>query len=244
MSVKMGLLDLPSPALSWLDASLATALPSTARIVIWGTVGAAVSMSLYWLLSPQQQLARIAIGERRLKMAMRDGGAEMADDLASAGRLLWLAITRIGLMLVPALVSAVPVVCLMTWLHTHYGHEFPPPGQKASIRVEPAAFEGRWIAHEDRAPRVDVVDDRGIVVHSVSMPAPVPLIHKRVWWSFLIGNPLGYLPSAGSVERIEINLPERRYLFVGPEWIRGWEAPFMTALLVGSVLLKLSFRIR
>jgi hypothetical protein len=65
-----------------------------------------------------------------------------------------------------------------------------------------------------------------------------------VWWNRLIGNPLGYLPDDGPVERIDIDLPPRHVLSVGPEWVRTWLMPFFGALLVTSLLIKIVFRIR
>jgi hypothetical protein len=240
----MGLLDLIAPALSWIDEGLAAVLSTMARVVVWGSIAAAVSMALYWLLSPQQQLARIAVDERALRIALRDESAEFADGFASAVRLLRLAFTRIGLTLLPVLIAAAPVIGLMTWLQTHYGHDLPPPGQAVSVRVEPATLQGRWVVSDDGTPRVDVMNAQDVVVHSLPITAPVPLVHKRAWWNILIGNPLGYLPDSGTIERIEISLPEKRYSSVGPDWIRGWEAPFLAALLLGSLALKLILRIR
>jgi hypothetical protein len=240
----MGLLDLASPAFSWVDANLAAMLPAPARVLVWGSIGAAMSMALYWLLSPQQQLARIAVGERELRLALRDGSAELADERGAAVGLLRLAITRIGLTLLPVLVAAVPVICLATWLQSHYGHDLPPPEQTAAVRVEPSALQGRWVVSDDGKPRVDVLNDQDVVVHSVPITSPAPFVHKRAWWNVLIGNPLGYLPDQGLVERIEIGLPEKRYSSIGPSWIRGWEAPFFAALLVVSVALKLLLGIR
>jgi hypothetical protein len=240
----MGLLDLLSPALSWVDERLAAVLSTMARVVVWGSVAAVASMALYWLLSPQQQLARIAGDERALRIALRDRDADVADGLASAMSLLRLAITRIGLMLLPVLIAAVPVVGLMTWLQTHYAHALPPPGQTVSVRVEPSILQGRWVVSDDGIPRVDVTNAQDVVVHSQPITSPIPLVHKRAWWNTLIGNPLGYLPDQGPVERIEIGLPEKRYSSVGPDWIRGWEAPFLAALLLGSLALKLILRIQ
>jgi hypothetical protein len=110
--------------------------------------------------------------------------------------------------------------------------------------VNPDSFHGRWVIGDGAVPRVDVVDEQGAVVQSLPILAPVPNIRKRAWWNALIGNPLRYLPDDSPIERIEIGLSERRFLTVGPDWVRGWKAPFVGALVIGSALLKLLFRIR
>lgn len=239
----MGILDLPAPALLWVDANLAMWLPSMARLVVWGSVAAAVSMALYWLLSPQQRMARLASEEQRLRVVLKNDDAEFSNGLAAAVGLLRLATIRVGLVLLPVMLAAVPVLCLMAWLQTHYGYELPAPDRIAAVTVDPATMRGQWNAAGGGPPRVDVIDDRGSLLQSVAISAPVSIIHKRAWWNALIGNPLGYLPDDGPIGRITIELPEKRYLAVGPDWARGWEAPFMTALLAASLLLKLCLRI-
>jgi hypothetical protein len=213
-------------------------------MIVWGGVGAALSIGLSWIISPQQRLTRITVEERRLRIALKNEEAEIAEGLALARSLLRLAATRIGLLLPPMLVGALPVVCLMAWLETWYGHDLPPSGQTVAVTVNPDSFHGRWVIGDGAVPRVDVVDEQGAVVQSLPILAPVPNIRKRAWWNALIGNPLRYLPDDSPIERIEIGLSERRFLTVGPDWVRGWKAPFVGALVIGSALLKLLFRIR
>ena len=73
---------MPSPALLWADARLAVALPSLARMIVWGGVGAALSIGLSWIISPQQRLTRITVEERRLRIALKNEEAEIAEGLA------------------------------------------------------------------------------------------------------------------------------------------------------------------
>lgn len=239
----MGLLDIPAPAFAWADAGLAAMLPAGPRIAIWGCLGAVASMGLYWLLSPQRRIEHLTIEERRLKTTLRSDAIEIKDGLAASMRLLWLAASRIGLILPSVLVAALPVLCLMAWLDTQYARDLPPPGEPASIEVTPATFRGHWIATDAGTPRIDVVDQQDAVVHSFLLAAPVAVIHQRAWWNALVDNPLGYLPDNGPITGVEIGLPVKRYMPMGPDWIRGWEAPFITAMLVGSIALKVLFHI-
>lgn len=238
----MGLLDLPAPLLAWTDGLLARAVAETARVVIWAAAAAVLSMLLYWLLSPQRRLRLLAVEERALRERLSDTSAQLSDGLNSAGRLLRLALLRIGLVLLPACIAALPVVCIMAWLHTHYAYAIPPADAEVPVRVEPQAATARFVAG---APaRVEVHNGDGALLQSVPIDAAVPVVHKRVWWNALIGNPLGYLPDDSAIERIEIGLPAKRYLAIGPAWMRSWEALFITALLAGSLAIKLLFRIR
>jgi hypothetical protein len=240
----MGFFDLPVSALSWADAKLAMVLPDALRIAAWGILGAALSMTLYRLVSPQRRLERIAAEERALKKTLRDDTTALADGLASAGRLLQLAGLRLCLAVPAVVVAMLPVLFLMPWLDTRYAYELPPPERSAVVHASPSTIQGVWVADAAMTPRIELRDENGGVVRSEPITAPVPVIQKRVWWNRLIGNPLGYLPDDGPVERIDIDLPPRHVLSVGPEWVRTWLMPFFGALLVTSLLIKIVFRIR
>jgi hypothetical protein len=83
-----------------------------------------------------------------------------------------------------------------------------------------------------------VADQGADAVVDVSLPNPVPVIHKRQWWNTLLGNPVGYLPSDATVELVRVELPRKEYLATGPQWMRGWEALFFGVLLAVSLGLK------
>lgn len=238
----MGLLDLPSPILSDLDAAIG--LPDVVRLVVWGVVAAVLSTGLYVLLSPRRSIARLIVEERQLKAALHGTDIAMADGMRAARRLLVLALGRIGLTLGPALAASVPVLALMVWLDTRYAYELPPPGQIPSVQVQPASVQGHWIWEAGSVPRIELTGDCGEFQQVVPLHAAVPVMYKRTWWNGLIGNPLGYLAAECLAERIEVDIPVKQYLTIGPDWLRGWEMPFIGTLLAVSLGLKLAFRIR
>lgn len=240
----MGLLDLAYPLFAWADVRFAALLSEAARIALWGVLAGIVSMFLYRYLSPQRRLAQIGAEERRLKQLLRQDEADLADGLASARRLLRLALLRLGLVFPPAILACLPVLSLMAWLYVNYAHELPPPGQEVSVRVAPENKRVRWVVKDGQAPRVKVKSEAGELLESRYVNAPVTLIHKRMWWNRLIGNPLGYLPDAGPVERIEIALAKKRYLRRGPDWMASWETLFLATLLLSSLTVRFAFRIR
>jgi hypothetical protein len=239
----MGLLDLPASLWSWTDVRMAALLPASVRLVAWGAAAAILSLGIYWLISPQKRIAQISADEQRLKATLRDETIEMADGLAAAKGLLRLALVRLGLVTMPVLIAALPLLSLMTWMEAHYAYSLPPSGQTADVRVEPPVAQGRWISGDDATPRVEVLDGHGSVLREVPVAIPVPVIEKRFWWNALIGNPLGYLPDDSPFDRINIGLPANEYFSIGPDWARGWVTPFILSLLVGSIFLKFAFRI-
>ncbi len=233
----MGLFDLPAPLFLWIDDRLGG--PALLRLVIWGAVAGAVSMLLYLLLSPQRAIAN---GKRELQAAHRaldahGGSFEQAQPLLR--RLLWLALRQVGRTGGPALLASLPVICLLAWLSNSYGYDYPGPDETPGLRTEPAMLVAEWLKGDPPGVAFDAGERRV----AVPLAAPVPLLHKERWWNRLIANPAGYLPDEAAVETIHIALPQRHYLGIGPNWLRGWMAPFFAALLAVSVALKVLVRI-
>jgi hypothetical protein len=246
----MGLLDLPGPLLDWLDAALGHLISAPGlRLAFWGAAGAALSMWLYWLLSPQARIARIKseAAAARQRLDAHDGA--FADAWPLIGRMLRLSLRQIAVVTWPAVLASLPVLFLMVWLSTAYGHSYPPAGQPVEVRAFPEQHQARLVNGRDpqpgeSGPHIQIADAGGRTIGDLDLAAPVSTVHKREWWNALIGNPAGYLPEEWPVERVEIDLPRSEYLPVGPWWLRGWEAVFFGTLLICSVAIKLAFRIQ
>jgi hypothetical protein len=71
-----------------------------------------------------------------------------------------------------------------------------------------------------------------------------PVVHKRQWWNALIGNPLGYLPDNASVEEVSLALQPKVLLRGVPGWMSGWEFPFLLAMFMFSMGIKIAFRLQ
>lgn len=252
----MGLLDLPAPLLSWVDQSLLSALPPALRLVVWALIGSAVSMGLYRLISPQARIARLrdaAVAARR-RMAAYDGEFSGLGEMALSS--LGLSLRHVGVVLLPAVIASLPVVCLLAWLSNGYGYHQPEPGQIVSVQVQPPTVEAAWQGVTPQSPgssgvvwpangeAVRLIDAQNRVLIELPLPSAVPIVHKRQWWNRLLGNPIGYLPADGPVDQVTIDLPPRTYLDVKPDWLGSWEMIFLTVLLIASIAIKLVFRIQ
>jgi len=239
----LGLLDLPSPVLSLIDSVLAPVLPPLGRIILWAAIGALVSMELYRLLSPQQQITEI---KRELLLTQRqlnefDGPFEEA--WTYIRRMLSLAFRRVMIVFPSTLIASLPVLVLIIWADAHYGKSFPPPGQAISVHIT-GDYQGRWVDTGDGAPpKAEVMDGTGRRVAEVAVPKPVKTVHKLRWWNILIGNPAGYLPDDAPFDQVEIALPQQQFFSSGPDWLRGWEPVFFASLLLFALTLKIVRRI-
>ncbi len=240
----MGFFDLLNPYLTRADLFMVGVLPPVVRLVVWGIVGAAVSMGLYWLFSPQAMIAglKVRVKQSRRELDAYDG--ELKDALPLMGQSLVLALKQVVVILVPGVVSAVPLVFLIAWLYTGYAYRLPAAYRDIPLRAVPARFHPRWNASVGTAsPEIVVEGPRAKPVAKIALKAPVPYVAKRQWWNALFGNRNGYLPAHGRLKYVEIGLPKKSYLPFGPGWARGWEAIFFAVLIVVSVVIKFAFRV-
>lgn len=241
----MGLFDLPAPVLTWLDAQFAMALPAVGRLLLWSVVGGALTMGLYWLLSPQHRLGEAKRRLARAKAALDHFDGEFKDALPLMRTMFGSALRQIGLVTGPAIIAMAPVLCLIAWLSTAYGYTFPKQVAAVPVQTAPEAFSASLVppVGAELHPRLLVTDASGRVVHEQALHTAVPTLHKRQWWNALMGNPAGYLPATLGVERVDIDLPQQAYLPLGPIWLRGWEGVFFAGLFVTALAIKLGFRI-
>lgn len=242
----MGLFDLPGPLLSWLDGGLGQVAPPTLRLILWGLLGGAASMALYWLLSPQRAIAAARMDAAAARRALDAYEGDFGDAWPLIRRVLGQALRQLRLVLWPALVASLPAICLIVWVSTAYGYSFPAPGETVAIRTEPDHLQAELVTASPPATAsraIAVADQDGEVLRTIPWPEPVDMIHKRQWWNLLFGNPAGYLPEDAEVELVALDLAPNEYLPFGPWWLRAWYGVFFTALVVGSLAVKLIWRI-
>ena len=235
----MGLLDLPAPVFDFVDRSLLGALPPLLRLVLWAIAGAAISLALYRLLSPQRRIAqaKAAALDARRRLNAHDGDLETALPLMRQS--MTAALRHVGLVFPAAIVASLPVLALLIWLDAAYGYQLPQDRQAPVVSVEPATYSGQWQPNGS----IEVRDQGGADVAHLTLAEPITQIAKRQWWNVLIGNPAGYLPDQGPIESVSIALPERQYLPIGPDWLRSWVTVALTVLVIASLLIMRLARI-
>jgi hypothetical protein len=203
-------------------------------------------MGLYWLFSAQGKIQGVKRQVRESQRALLAYDGEFQGAVALSGRLLSHSLRHLGWVLWPALLASLPVLSVIVWLNTAYGHHFPEPGapveicaRLASVRVQeteqPDCRSVRW---PGAAEQVTLRGSAGEPWFNLPLAAPVPVVHKKQWWNVLIGNPAGYLPSEARVEEVTIGLPEQELLAFGPSWMQYWIFPFFCILIVVSLIVK------
>lgn len=241
-----GAFDLPAPILAWMDAQFSVVAPPHLRLVLWGIVAAVLSMALYWLLSPQRQLIDTKHRALEARHALDRYDGDFGGAWPLIGKMLRLALRQVGLATWPALLASLPVIALIAWLSSSYGHAFPTAAMEVSVRTFPQDLPARLHATSgspSSSHSIIVANGAGGGVSRFELSAPIATLHKRQWWNALFGNPLGYLPDDAALDRIELDLPVREYLPLGPWWLRSWHTVFFATLLIVSMAIKITCRI-
>ncbi len=247
----MGVFDVPAPLFAWTDQLMSQFAPPTLRVALWGIIGAAISMGLYWLVSPQAKIKHNQAKTLEARRALDAYEGDFAGAWPQMRSMLGLALKQVGIVVIPAVLASLPVLCMLVWMSTAYGYEYPPTGTEPTIRTHPQQVQARWVEAQagagqpgSQTPRIELIGERERVTRVIPLPNPVPTIHKRQWWNALFGNPAGYLPDDAAIDRVEIDLPSQELLGFGPSLIRGWEFLFLMVLLISSIVIKLVFKIK
>lgn len=256
----MGLLDFPAPLFQFIDGLMGF-LPPFLRLTLWSAVAGMLSMWLYGLVSPQKRISRVKVELRAAQGALATSDESFGELLGEVRKTLGLSLRHLALVFGPALVSAVPLLCIIAWSSTQFGHTFPQAGEPVTVSVAPAgaADKLQWQTPGDRRPDSDdavweiawpadperltlVEEDVGALL-DIPPRTAVPVVHKRQWWNSLLGNPAGYLPQQSSVDMVSIELPSRQFIPIGPDWARSWLTLFLIVSVIGALATKKAFRI-
>lgn len=256
----MGFFDIAAPVLDLLDAAmLAVHVPPVVRVVLFALVFGVAGMLLYCGFSNQTRLAevRAAVVATQRQLAKYEG--DFAGLRGLIARSTGLALRQVGLTFWPALVASVPLLFVLPWLSNRYAEAVPaaaksiracvsPVAAMASLDWQPSASatrgdEGcvtlRWPA----AGETVVLRDAAHAWLELPLPAPTPVVHKRVVLNALFGNPGGYLDDEAPFDAVQFAFKPRELVTFGPAWMRGWMFVFFVPLLVVSLVIKWRWRI-
>ena len=253
----MGIFDLFSPGLSWLDALLGEVLSPLLRLTLWGIVGSALSMWLYVRFSSQEKLAQLKLKLIETRQSLAQYDSDLKGALEITQQLLTLSLKQMGLVIGPTILASLPVLFLLLWLSTTYNYHLPTPGTLIEVKLFPSQVKPQWKPQASKelvagqwqmkwpTPEqpLQLYDSTGQLITTFPWSQAIPILHQRQWWNFFIGNPVGYIPQLADLEKIELALPQNKYLTFGPEWMQSSEVFFLLVMLLCSVAIKLVFRI-
>lgn len=248
----IGLLDPTAIALGVVDDGLATVLPATLRILLWGILAGVLGMALYRRFSPQQRLTALKEELSAAQRALSGYDGPLAGLWPLMRRQFGLAFTQLRLVLWPSLLAGLPIILMWTGLSLRFDAEIPAPGTPIRVQLDPPAV----VAAAPRWEPSGLVPDADA---AVPLPWPGPGESARLvgssgeWlqvqadtrrfsvqpsaWDWLSAS-YTTLRTGQPVQTLHADLPPWRFLPWLPDWLSGWETLFIAATLVASLVCK------
>jgi len=227
------------PLFSAVDRLMASAVPTLARICLWGALAGVLSVAIYAWLSPQDKIAGY---KEQLKKYRRElmGNEELdfSEYMAISRKNLKTSMLFLCSAIGPALVSAVPVILILLWVHTALGYS-APEGLSAEVPGKDIKLQLNMEAGKVIVKTADRVLYRGDPLNP-----PVPSVTAREWWNILLESPAGYLTDEAGVEKIRFNTRERRFVEFMPGWGEGVEFPYFVFVFITALFGRLIFGIK
>lgn len=261
-----GLLDWPGLVFDLINQPLVAVLPEPVVLAFWALVSSWLTMAVYRRFSNQEEMAALKPQVKAVQKKLSSYDGEFSGLLPLIRENFRLSGRHIMLALGPALLAGVPVLFVLVWISNAYGVIMPPGGtpvevsaisadgaapsdwqwQDATAETLPSAdapgqaWMLSWPAPESAATLVTASGEKVI---ELPPEQPAPVVHQRKWWNTLIGNPAGYLEAGNPADAVYLGLPKKQMLPIGPGWMRGWEFLYFVLLIIGSLGLKLVWRL-
>lgn len=252
----MGVFDLAAPLLAAVDQALSHIFPAGLRLALWGVLSGWLTMLLYRRLSRQDAIAALKAEQRKQQEEIARFEGEFGELMPMVRKAFALGFRQLGLSLGPALLATLPILFIVAWVATTFVYSAPEAGESVNVTTDPGpaqlswsenaqsnVSEDGWTIRWPAGGEVLVLSQAGEPILELSSDNLTGVIHKRRWWNLLFGNPAGYLAPDQPTEIVRIDLPQSRYLPLGPVWMRGWMFVFFGAFLVASVAFKFILKI-
>lgn len=260
-----GFLDWPGVVFELINQPLVSVLPEAVVLAFWALLSSWLTMWVYRRFSNQQEMAALKPKIKGVQKKLSNYDGEFSGLVPLIRENFSLAGRQLALALGPALLAGVPVLFVLVWISNAYGVAMPSAGSTVDVRATATADAESANWHWEGTQAIPVSTDEAGQAWRVDWPKaktsatlisaggeeilelppekPAPVVHRRLWWNALIGNPAGYLDPASPAEAVYLGLPKKQMLPFGPAWMRGWEFLYFVLLIIGSLGLKLVWRI-
>ena len=189
------------PVFNAIDAWLGLLLPLIARISVWGITAGTIAMGIYVIISDQAAISNCKLEIRSLRKDMMDTSIDTYSEYSQiALQNLKTSLALLGKVIVPTMLSALPVLLIALWLDSHdnytiSGEQYTVPVKivpnNKNVRIYPQNLE-RYIDNGialriPPTPSEEItfkIDDY-IVYSGKLFWKPTPVLSKKKWWNIL-----------------------------------------------------------
>ena len=245
----LGLFEWLNPVFGLVD-SVVGFLPDNGRIFVLGLIGGLVSMYIFKLVSPQDKLKALAEETKALSARISSGEA-------GAGALfkthMKASMKRLALAIPGTLVSALPLLFIMGYLHAEY--TLDPVRDKELMAVlidDPDQIQveggqklaaGWVVVWPDEGETVTINNEAGDPVFVIRHDTKPGLVSQSGILTFIFGAQAGSLADDAGVEDFYLETSNQALLLEALRFPFQWLIAFMLGAMISSLTLKSVLRI-
>ncbi|MEX0345460.1 MAG: hypothetical protein AB3N20_11095 [Rhizobiaceae bacterium] len=242
-----------NPLFTTVDSTLSF-LPVWARLILWGVLAGLCSMAIYRRISAQGRLNELAAEIQSIRQKLKTLDVSEPAYRGLVTQSLRLGGKRLGISLLPALVSALPVIFLAIWVEANYALSKPEPNSVAAILVDSPdsitinggqKLAAGWLInwpHEGET--LAVTDSGGNLIYEITHQSSPGLAAVPGVMKLLFGANAGALPDGSTVDTLVIETAPRALFAEHVVFPHQWAIPFFMALLLASLGMKFVLRIK
>jgi hypothetical protein len=245
------------PVLNAVDAFLAHLLPAWLVLSLWGVVSGVIVMGVYYLASPQKRIGKKKDEIKALQIKLKEAGDDFKLTLSLSAQNLGKAFELLAMVILPALLSAVPAIILLAWVSTAYSYDPVQPGSTVTVEPVPAGHEiavepperlvgqrgANMVLTTDEVGAVSFMEDGKVIYRTAFERLPAGTVGKRFWWNVLWEDDNGYLSDGAGIDEMQFGVPRRQLIGGVPDWMGTWEFPYFLLLCVSALGMKFIFKI-
>lgn len=120
---------------------LENSLGATLTILIWALILSLISMSIYWLVSPQRQLKKLKLELNAVQEQIKDTALMEENPFEILSKLLTVSLKRVLYTFIPALLATLPVIFFWDFLSSQYEST---QGNFEFLSFGPSWIRGWW----------------------------------------------------------------------------------------------------
>ena len=253
----MGIFDLLTPPLAWIDNTILASINIDVRLIIWSLISAIGSTLLFkWFINPQ----KISVAKTQLRAsqkALNSHDGEFSELKSLATKTIALSLKRLGLTIIPTLAASTILVFMLVFLSSQYDLKVPEAGSRINYTITwEEGIKNQTIQWSDKLANtqttvtwpeenttIEMFDNQGLKLLSIPT-VPVSIIHKKQWWNVLLANPAGYIPDHSDVAYVTFEFTSKEMGPIFGAYFDTWHWPFIILLSLFSIACLIIFKVK
>lgn len=248
------------PIFDKIDGWTSNFLPFPLQNLLWGIVSGIFAFIIYLLFSNQSSISELKNKMKALRKKMFDSSLDDKSEYNSlAKQNLSLSFKLLSKIMLPALLSVIPVIIIAIWYDMNHSFIIPFFDDRVPISATPLSSTldiqpnnlseidnkgDLYIRPKNINDEISIFNNEVLIYSGKLFSKPIPFIIKKKWWNILLSSPVGYITDDSQIEVISINYPEKIIFNKMPHIINGWELFFFIGIFISALPLRIIFKVQ